>query len=54
MLLAYWIAAVVAGLIGIVQGLKYTQTPNRTNLFLGSLFLLTSGCLVYLALTTKA
>jgi hypothetical protein len=54
MLLVYWIAAIIAGLIGAVQGLKYAQTPNRTNLALGVLFLIASGCLVYLAMTTSA
>jgi hypothetical protein len=54
MLLAYWIAAVITGLIGLVQGMKYTQTPTRTSLLFGLVFLLASGGLVYLALTTKA
>jgi hypothetical protein len=52
--LVYWISAVVTGLIGSIQAFRYTQTPNRTNLALGSIFLLACGCLVYLGLTTKA
>ena len=53
MVVIYWIAAVVSGLIGAFQALKYTQTPNRTNLSLGLVFLLACGVLVYLGLMTK-
>ena len=54
MLLAYWIAAVLAGLIGLAIGRKYTETPNTTNLALGLFFLVACACLVYMAMTTKA
>jgi hypothetical protein len=54
MLLAYWIAAVITGLIGVVQGMKYTQTPTIIGLLLSLFFLIGSAGLVYMALTTKA
>jgi hypothetical protein len=54
MLLALWIGAIATGLLGIVQGLKYAQTPNKTHLTLGLVFLLVSGCFVYFAMTTSS
>jgi hypothetical protein len=54
MLLVYWIAAALTGLIGFAIGRKYTETPNLMNLALGLIFLAASACMVYMAMTTKA